>query len=511
MRSKQKLPPTLGGYVCDWIEKNLVHGEGDYVGKPFRLRSWQRAFIYRAYELRPDGDRQYRRALWGLPSGNGKTEIAAALACAELAGPVICAGFDSKGNPIPDDRPSPDIPVAAASFDQADLLFGAARLMLGLGPLGHLFDIMDTEILWRDRPGRMYRVAAKAGTNDGKRPSFFVADEVHEWVCTCGKPGGIHVRACKARVYTVLSKGRAKRRGAWELAISTAGWDMESLLGDLYRDGVDGGDPRFLFAWQHATDSEFSFSDKAALKAAVTEANPAIADFLSMENVLADARQMPEFEFRRYHLNQWVTAPDRWIPPEEWNARAVERDPPPKGTKVVLGFDGSYAGDSTALVGATVEQTPHIFVIDAWEKDPTNENWRVDVMDVEAAVQKACDYWQVQRVGCDPYRWQRSMAALEEKGLPIAEWPSHQPARMVPACAQFYDAVTKEEGGLTHDGDERLTTHLQHCVVKIDSRGPRITKDHKDSVRRIDLAVAAVIAFDLAYRERNTDTGWLVL
>ncbi len=512
--------PTLGPYVCAWIERNLVHGEGDYYGKPFRLLRFQKRFIWHAYELQPDGNRRYRRVLWGLPSGNGKTEIAAALACAELAGPVICEGFHVDGQPIAGLRLSPDIPVAAASFEQADLLFGAAKVMLTQGPLAEYADAWDTEILLKDRPGRIYRVAAKAGTNDGKRPTFFVADELHEWECTCGKPGGIHVRACKARVYTVLSKGRAKRRGAWELVISTAGWNSNSLLGDMYREGVSlretsQGDKRFFFDWVQCSEKDdaeeadrIDLADPKALTAALREANPAIGEFLSLENLLSDAEHMPEFEFRRYHLNQWTAAPNHWIPSGKWDDCAVETEPPEDGAQIVLALDGSYNGDSTAVLGATVEEKPHVFVLGAWEKPPDDDKWRVDILDVEATIAKACARWQVRWVGCDPYRWQRSMAIMDEQGLPILEWPSHLPSRMVPACASFYDMVIDKE--LTHDGDPRLAKHLDHCIVKIDARGPRITKDHKDSVRRIDLAVCAVIAIDLVVRARNAGS-WKVI
>src|SRR6185369_5484888 len=94
------LAPTLGGQVCRWIETNLVHGEGDYFGQPFRLRPGQRRFIYQAYELNPDGSRRYRRSLLGLPKGNGKTELAAAIGCAELGGPVVFDRWDSNGRPV---------------------------------------------------------------------------------------------------------------------------------------------------------------------------------------------------------------------------------------------------------------------------------------------------------------------------------------------------------------------------------------------------------------------------
>jgi phage terminase large subunit-like protein len=48
---------------------------------------------------------------------------------------------------------------------------------------------------------------------------------------------------------------------------------------------------------------------------------------------------------------------------------------------------------------------------------------------------------------------------------------------------------------LAHSGDPDLARHVGNAVVKNDSRGHRIVKEHKDSTRRIDLAVAAVMAF----------------
>src|SRR5262245_47832586 len=94
-----RLPPTLGPVVSKWIEKCLVHSEGDSYGKPFRLIDFHRRFIWRAYELNADGSRKYKRALLGLPKGNAKTELAAALAVCELAGPVVFGGWRPDGKP----------------------------------------------------------------------------------------------------------------------------------------------------------------------------------------------------------------------------------------------------------------------------------------------------------------------------------------------------------------------------------------------------------------------------
>ena len=106
-------------------------------------------------------------------------------------------------------------------------------------------------------------------------------------------------------------------------------------------------------------------------------------------------------------------------------------------------------------------------------------------------------------VVCDPFRWQRSMQELAAIGLPIVEYPSSSPSRMVPATAKFYDAVMS--GGIAHDHNPTLARHLDHCVIKVDRLGPRITKEHRHSPRKIDCAVAAVMAFDRAVWVREQE------
>jgi len=87
----------------------------------------------------------------------------------------------------------------------------------------------------------------------------------------------------------------------------------------------------------------------------------------------------------------------------------------------------------------------------------------------------------------------------------VVEWGTHQAVRMVPATAQMYEAVTQSM--LSHDGSDKLKEHINNCVVKIDARGPRISKTHKDSEHHIDAAIGAVIAYDLAVRLDTSTTS----
>lgn len=491
--------PTLGPWVRAWIEKWLVHAEGDYLGRPFRCTQWESDLLCDAYRLDEDGSRFYDRVLLGLPKGNGKTELAAAISLAELAGPVVFGGWDEDGRATGKMRPSPDIPVAAASFDQADTLFGAARTMVKFGPLADYFEVFDTEIYPKDGAGTLYRVAAVAGTNDGRRPSFFVADELHEWE---GK---------KERVHLVLSNGRAKRQDAWELSISTAGWDPETLLHRLYQRGKSGEDGRFLFLWYEADkDQEIETVEGRAI--AIEQANPAVADFLDASNIEARFHEIAEHEWRRYYLNQWTEVPEQWIDLETWESAADPNREVAPAEAICLGFDGSYNQDSTALVGCTIED-PHLFTLGVWERPEKAKEWVVDESAVEDAILDAVQRYSVKSVPADDTFgriWSKLLGSLAEKGVPVVEWPTRSPSRMAPACGQLWGAIRRDD--ITHDGDPRLTNHIMNCRTKTDRYGPRIVKEYKGSTKHIDAAVAGVIAYDMVVRlaGQRAPAGWLL-
>jgi phage terminase large subunit-like protein len=475
---KPSLPPTDGPLVCDWIETFLVHGEGDWLGKPFRLTQDQRRLVYRIYEHRPDGRRRYRQVLLGRPKGFGKTELGAALAIAELAGPLA---------PV-----APDIPVAAASYEQANLLFGAARTMISEGPLRGYLEVFEKEILRKDGPGRIYRVAAVAGTNDGGRHTFRVADEVHEW------------EGSKERVHIVLTNGLAKRKNSWALDISTAGSDTDSLIGWLYEKGklIERGeltDDSFLFDWQEHPDPDCDLSSEKAVRDAVKIAYRGAGDHVDLERIVSCCYEIPEYEWRRYYLNQFTPTARAWLPTGAWHAcQAPSTEPPPAGTPIVLGFDGSYSGDSTALVGATVGQTPYLFVVGCWERPDGKEDWLVPREEVRATVDRAFERWKVRELACDPPGWYTEIDQWGEQygSRVVLHFQTNNRRFMAESCSRFYTAVTQQQ--LSHDGDSRLARHLANATLKHTPAGDYIVKESRHSSKKIDLAVAAVIAYDRA-------------
>jgi phage terminase large subunit-like protein len=160
------------------------------------------------------------------------------------------------------------------------------------------------------------------------------------------------------------------------------------------------------------------------------------------------------------------------------------------------------------VVASTVSEdrpVPHVDVVDAWERpEEAGEDWTVPILDVEAAIRKACRRWNVREIVCDPARWARTYQILEDEGLPIVEFPQ-SPARMTPATARFYEAVANKT--LTHSGDPRLARHMANCRTRTDNRGTRISKDSKSSPRKIDLAIAAVMALERACQPPPKSSG----
>jgi hypothetical protein len=153
----------------------------------------------------------------------------------------------------------------------------------------------------------------------------------------------------------------------------------------------------------------------------------------------------------------------------------------------VLAFDGSFNGDTTVLTVASVDQRPHVDLVELWEA----AGRQVPVVDVEQAIRQVCRRWRVLEIAADPFRWARSLQLLDQEGLPVLEYPQ-SPGRMTPATARFYEAVVN--GQLTHSGDSRLARHIGNAVLREDARGARLAKERHDSPRRIGACMAAMMA-----------------
>lgn len=448
-----------------------------------KLRLDQQRFLWRWYEYCPAcEDWRYNDGLRGAATGDGKTQFIAAIGVLEFAGPPEIA------------VDSPNIRIAAASFEQADLLFTAAATMCGgrdqsspEAPLCGFFEVYDTEIKFADgRPGSIARVAAVAGTNEGGIPTLLIGDELHEW----GEP-----RSRKARVYTVIGKStmkRSTRHGSGRrLSLSTAGFDVDnSLLGEFYKLGKrvekdPAVAPRFLFDWQEAPDG-LDYDRPAHREIAVRAASGA-ADVLWSVRDRVNAWGNPSFprhEWLRYFANTWVdVAEESWLKdhPAAWGACQGVWTSSPSNPFVVT-VDMALKRDSVAVT--RVERLPDERVaVTCRMWHPSYGN--IDHVEVFNYVRSLATGSGFEGVGYDPRFFELPSRQLEDEGIEIIEF-SQQPDKMAPACGLAFDLIVN--GQIVHDGDVELTSHIKAAVKREQERGFTLSKGK--SKRHIDGAVA---------------------
>lgn len=483
--SKPRKPdlPTYGSLAAAWMEANLVHGEGDLFGQPFRCTDDQRQFLDKLLRYDPKTGRLIvRRALLGRAKGWGKTEFIAAVVLFFLAGPLAPT--------------APNIPIAAASFEQADLLFGTAKVMATEGPLKPFLESYDTEILIRNAPGRAFRVAAAAGTNDGGRPTVFAADELHEW------------QGAKARVFLVITNSIAKRRDGLVLMISTAGSQESELLRSQYDYGKavlsgDIVDPAFLMDWAEA-DPNLNPHDGPEVRAEMArQANPHADAFGTLEFIERRWHETPEHEWRRYFTNQWWAPPLlSWLPPGAWAACERKGSELAADLPVWVGVDMALKHDSIAVVCAQPQPSGKVRLSSkVWF--PAGDT--IDVAAVESHLRELHRTYDVKEVAYDPAYFERSAQALTDDGLPMVEFPQSA-QRMVPACQTAYELIC---GGLVeHDGNAVFSDQVLAAVPRETDSGWRISKGK--SKRKIDAAVAMVIAVARATAREQAPTPFFV-
>ena len=472
--SADEIKRSRGQNIIDFSEtlcsitKDSVAGAA---GEPLVFRGWQSELTRGLFAERPDGSLKHKRALIGLPRKNGKSAWLSALALEHLVlGPTGGETYS-----------------CAAEKEQAKIVFGTAKRMVEMQP--ELSEILDVyrDAIYNPKTGSVYRaLSAEAFTKEGLSPTFVAFDELH------AQPN--------RELFDVMSLAMGARKEPLLVAITTAGVKVDSsgkdsLCYQLYEYGkrVASGevvDPSFYFAWWEA-NPDLDYRDKLAWETA----NPGFNDIVAEDDFASAVLQTPEAEFKTKRLNVWTSTSDTWLPHGSWDACAS-----PLGleenTKIVLGFDGSFNGDCTVIVAVTCDETPHIVPLNVWEKpEEAGADWQVPIMEVEEAIRAACRRYDVVEIACDPYRWARTFQVLEDEGLPVVTFPQTA-SRMTPATTRFFEAVVNKQ--LTHNGDPQLARHVGNATLRVDQRGSRLAKEKRGSTRRIDLAVASVMALERA-------------
>jgi phage terminase large subunit-like protein len=458
------------------------HVKGPAAGKPFRLEVWQRRFVEEFCRVSGDGQRIYKRAMLGCARGNGKSPLAAGLALREL----VCA---------PDE---PDVILAAASRDQARVVFQYAKGFVESGPLFELLEVGRHEIRNPANGGVLRTVSADGFVAHGLNPSACVVDELHAWNTIK-----------QHELFDALDTAVHKRPGAFWLVITTAGHDRLSLLGRIYtsmletleldeKPGLVVGRDEFngvLMYWYGAAE-DANVDDRKLWRAA----NPATFVTTDALRKQRNSPSMSRSTFARLHLNAWV-APDldRWIVTEAWDRLAGTLEIP-DGATVFVGADGSRAYDTTCVAWAAkgpdgrIDVDCRVFSVrDDVPHHVFHAGGTIDFADVEGFLLELASRYDLREVRFDPRFLERSMEVL------AARLPSPAVAPVEPysnahrqALASLERAVL--EGTLRHGGDPAASQQVLAAAADRFDNGDVRRLRKLDRTRPIDAAVALALA-----------------
>lgn len=320
-----------------WIEKFCVVPEGRDIGKPVKLREWQKRDIRKIYD-NPAGT---RLAIISFAKKNGKTSLAACLLLLHLCGPEAI--------------PNSQLPSTAQSRDQAAVLFNLAAKMVRMSPdLNSNLIIRDTakQIFCPDL-GTLYKaLSAEAATAHGQSPIFAVHDELGQ------------VRGPVSELFNAIENAMGAHEAPMSIIISTQAPTDSDLLSILIDDAMTGRDPTVVVSLYTADPDLDPFGDEA-----IKQANPAFGDFLNPREVrkqAENAKAIPSQEslYRNYTLNQRVDRNTPFISRSVWQANGGDVSGDWGGAEVFAALDLASVHDLTAFV-------PMAWIDDAWEVKPT--------------------------------------------------------------------------------------------------------------------------------------------
>lgn len=505
---------TLGWGVVNWAYENLRTPGGPHAGEPFLPTMEQLRFLLWWYEVDERGKFTHRVGVLRRMKGWGKDPLAGVLALVELLGPVEFSHFSEKGEAVGKPRYDPWVQIAAVSQEQTrntftlfpSLLTDEAKQEYGL-------ELHKTLIY--DKRGKILEgVTSSPKALEGRRPTFLILNETQWWVEA--NDGLEMARVIEGNV-TKAAYGSCRSLSICNAHIpgqgSVAELDWEAYLKVAAGQAVDTDmlyDALEAPASTPISEIPSPAEDPEGYERGVAELRRGLeiargdAVWLDLDTIVASILDIrnPVSESRRKYLNQVNAAEDSWIAPAEWDRVAADVALQP-GDRVTIGFDGSKSNDHTAVAVCRVDDGA-VFLVRSWDPEKC-VGGEIPREDVDATIRGLFERYDVVAFRADVHDFEsyidewgkdfkRKLKMWATANSPVGFDMRSQKKKFALDCERFLNAVL--DGEVSHDGDPRLRWYVLNC-----HRHPTpydavsIRKKSKDSKRKIDAAVCAVLAF----------------
>lgn len=531
---------SLGWGILDWWAAYVRTPGGEHAGEAFMPTMEQARFTLWWYAVDENGNYTYREGMLRRLKGWGKDPFAAALALAELCGPVAFSHFDNKGIPVGKRRHAAWVQVAAVSQDQTKNTFRLFPIMISTALKRDYNLDVNKFVIYTADGGVIEAVTSSPASMEGNRPTFVIQNETQWW----GRgPGGEANDGHEMAAVITGNLGKTPHARALSIfnahipgteSVAEAAWDnYQDVMGGK---AVDTGilyDALEAPAGTPVSEIPSAREDPEGYELGIKKLREGVmiargdSYWLPVDTIvqlILDTRN-PITESRRKFLNQINASEDSWISPDEWNLCSFPGDQPVlhRGEKITLGFDGSKSNDWTALVACRVDDGM-LFVLGVWnpKDEPSGE---IDREKVDAVVRSAKVKYEVVGFRADVREFEAYVdqwGELFRLDLKVNASPANPVAfdmrgnqkRFAMDCERFHDAVI--ERTLSHDGNPTLKQHVVNAKMHMTTYDAvAIRKATKESSRKIDAAVCAVLAFgsrqDYLMSKNNRGDGVVII
>lgn len=421
-----------------------------------------------------------------IPEGNAKTTL--------MSGVALYHG---------DYTPTAEVLMAAASRDQAGLLFNQAAGFVERSPgFRDRFRVFEgyRRVRCLRSGGRLQVFAADDRTGDGVIPTLGLVDEPH-----------------RARNLALVRtwRGKIQKRGGQLCLLSTAGEPgsefetaRERSIADAVDVSRDGFHTRAAGANSVLHDWSVPAGEDVSDLGVVKRANP--LSTITPET-LAKKRSSPtmtETHWRRFVCNQAVRGEDTAITVAEWQARRSD-ERIPVGEPVWLGADFGWKWDTTALTPLWVPEADRRVLGDDFAEIlvPPRDGSSTPPEDVQAAFLRVHERNPIHTVVMDENAGGAQMAGWIEAELG-ARVISHSQGHTAMALAYERWMEAMREGWLSHSGSPEFASHVLNAVAKTLPGGqvrfdrPAVSRAAGGQGRRVwDALTAACMVHSVAVAE----------
>lgn len=438
-----------------------------YYGQPFMLEPWQRENLWKplfACGTMEGGrfKRRFRRAIFGLPSGFGKTELAAAIVLTVATMEVIHNG---------------QYGVVASSREQVRNVYEKIATMIKLdATLSAQWEIGKTIITHKETGAKIMVLSNKAAALESWHFNVLVFDELHTY-----RDSG---------VWDAGLKGQKVLWNPLTIGITTAAGSREGFLWDTLEKADD--DSGLYLYWLGLDDGDDIDDPEAWAKLMC-------ASWVTWESI-QDQRGMASSKraFERYTANRFPSSKDVYscFTVQQLDACEAAENDLDFTKPYTIGIDGATSGDTFAIVA--YQEREGIGYTKEWVFDePDDRTGHYDLAQIMELIAGICSNAWPEVVGIDPNRLiVMNSQLIDTYGIDTVSFAQNN-ATMCQATALVMQSV--RDGSLRLKGCPKLRQHLANTIEE--DRQPYGVRFGKDSKRsKIDAAIALAIA-ELAYEK----------